>query len=161
MSERLAQDLGVARERRQQPARIVDYAGNETAGGSFYSGPTSFSLGGLQDFTESMEITPLAPILGYEVIIPYWWQQQSGYYLDNKGKLRKRISSADANPRVRELTPEAQTESPKRQDPKGTTRDFLLEWDESVLVQSAERIFLSSYVLRRVADYLRIDPDGS
>ena len=71
MSERLAQDLSVDRKRRQQPARIVDYAGNETAGGSFYSGPTSFSLGGLRDFEESMEITPLAPILGYKVIIPY------------------------------------------------------------------------------------------
>jgi hypothetical protein len=77
VSDRLVSRAEYQRVNRDHVIRVRDYAGRAGPGGQSYTKPLSFSLAG-RKFSEAMEIAPLADNLGYEIIIPNWWIEESG-----------------------------------------------------------------------------------
>ena len=76
VSERLVSRDGCQRVKRDHETLIHDFAGRTKPGGRFYIKPLPFSLAE-KKFKELMEIAPLREIVGYDIIIPNWWIEES------------------------------------------------------------------------------------
>src|SRR2546423_7621665 len=63
--------------KRDRATTIHDFAGRAGSGGQFHTKPLSFFMAG-KKFKEPMEIAPLHKKLGYDIIIPNWWIEESG-----------------------------------------------------------------------------------
>ena len=141
--ERLVSKDGYQRVKRDHETMIHDYAGRTKPGGQFYTKPLPFSLAG-KKFKEPMEVAPLREIVGYDIIIPNWWIEESGLTLGRKNGVYK-VSDPEAAEPPQQPTPEpirtgktVGRELTGQQAP--TTGSFTIEWDESILIEDEEPI---------------------
>ena len=104
ISERLVSKDGYQRVKRDYETVIHDYTGRTKPGGQFYTKPLPFSLAG-KKFKEPMEVAPLREIVGYDIIIPNWWIEESGLTLGCQKGVYK-VSDPEAAEPPQQPTPE-------------------------------------------------------
>ena len=73
---------------------IHDFAGRTKPEGRFYTKPLPFSLAE-KKFKEPMKIALLREIVGYDIIIPNWWIEESGLILGRQNEVYK-VSDSEA-----------------------------------------------------------------
>src|SRR5437762_8257303 len=87
--------------KRDRTTIIHDYAGRAGAGGQLYTKPLSFFLAGKR-FKEPMEIASLHKRLGYDIIIPNWWIEESGLILGCQNGVYEVSSPGATEPPLRQ-----------------------------------------------------------
>src|SRR5437660_4594337 len=128
--------------KRDRTTIIHDYAGRAGLGGQLYTKPLSFFMAG-KKFKEPMEIAPLHERLGYDIIIPNWWIEESGLILGCQNGVYEVSYPGTTEPPLRQ-TPgpirTGKTVDRRLRGEQDSTGSFTVEWDETILIEDDEPI---------------------
>ena len=91
-----------------------------------------------------MKIAPLHKNLGYDIIIPNWWTEESGLTLRCQNGVYEALFSSTAEPPPRQTSEPIRTGKTVGRKLTGqqvpTSGSFTIEWDESILIEDDELI---------------------
>src|SRR5438105_6967286 len=121
--------------KRDRTTIIHDYAGRTDVGGQFYSKPLFFFMAG-KKFKKPMEIALLHKKLGYDIIIPNWWIEESGLILGRQDGVYKVSYPGATEPLLRQTSRPIRTGKTVDRglrDEQDSTESFTVEWDETIL----------------------------
>src|SRR5439155_18090383 len=91
-----------------------------------------------------MEVAPLREIVGYDIIIPNWWIEESGLTLGCQKGVYKMSDSEAAEPPQRSTSEPIRTGKTVGRELTGQQvlilGSFTIEWNESILIKNDKPI---------------------